>query len=120
MLTNKPAHTYATPSRAVNSVEKLAVSRGGKEVRFVISKDGRGRYFPVFVANLKQVPDSEIEENPSANVVAKEGRGTRRRQATKGAATAARGTRRGAAKKANATRAKKATKRTARAKKTLH
>jgi hypothetical protein len=62
-----PARTYATPSRAVNSVEKMHVEAGGKPVKFVISKDTKGRYFPVFVGRIDPVSQEEIDANPSAN-----------------------------------------------------
>ncbi|WEM34521.1 hypothetical protein [Xanthomonas phage X1] len=99
---NSPAHTYARPSGAVNSVRKMHVERGGEEVRFVIGKDpATGRYFPVFIDRIKQVSDQEIMANPSANQT---GRAKKRASARKAPA-----------KKA----AKKATKRTTR-KNTLH
>ena len=105
---NAPAFTYASPSRAVRSVEKMAVSHGGMNVRFVISKDGNGRYFPVFVGRLSKAAAARL-----GVVGGDEEEVTRQRRQNKPAKKASA---RKPAKKA----AKKAVKRTTRSKKTLH
>ena len=63
MITKQtPAFTYATPARAVRSVEKMGVAQGGTHVRFVISKDNRGRYFPVYVGRIAQIESSDTKK----------------------------------------------------------
>lgn len=101
MVKQAPARTYATPGRVVTSVEKMG-GQGGKTVRYVISKDSRGRYYPVFVGNVKEVSDAEMEGAATPT--------RQRRTATKKAA-----------KKATRRPAKKATTRgNTRGRKTLH